>query len=327
MFKDLTYKKPDGNISQIELEKLTSFFLYLIKNKHQVRIIFRGENYSNLKVKLNLNGDNDYNKLSSFLFLLGDKGRTYRNEFKKKILKKNKIYSLNCISDDLVKNIFKKLNYILTRKANNKEVQLFKTKNIEFCEYFLNTKNKEHLKDKIKSLENVDDKIKVRDYYLSLLHKIGKIGFYNNSFFISTTTDFNVAKKFSENTCSSTRLILFSWVSFPMNKIGVSFNYLNKSSNLIKSLGLPIYNRIFYQAQNEISIKGGLLPHYILGFLKLESKEFIVNPNFLNSNKDFIGMVKDGFNIDQTTFNEKLDETDYNGFFTINEDGLLEDIN
>ena len=68
-----------------------------------------------------------------------------------------------------------------------------------------------------------------------------------------------------------------------------------------------------------------MLPHYLLGFIDIEKKEFIVNPNFFSSNKSFCEIVENGFDIDQSSFQEKIDKTDYCGFFMIDEDGIISD--
>ena len=78
LFENLNFIINEKDLDDNELSKISSFIRLLSKSKY--KIIYRGENYENLKNKFNLNGDHDYIKLNQFLFLLGDKGKTYRKE-------------------------------------------------------------------------------------------------------------------------------------------------------------------------------------------------------------------------------------------------------
>lgn len=63
-------------------------------------------------------------------------------------------------------------------------------------------------------------------------------------------------------------------------------------------------------------IKGGILPHYIIGYAVKDS--FIVNPNLItqiSSSYDFESLLKDGIWTDQTHFDEIRQKTKYKGGF------------
>ena len=324
----LIYKVNGRVLDDCEIEKFNTFYEYLNKNPKKVKLIYRGENYDNLKEKLNLIGCNDYNKLNQCVFLLGEKGRVYRNEYKNKIKHKSKIYSIDNINESLFNKIFDKFNIIFSKKFIKPEIIIFKSNNFEFSEYFKDkSKNKLDFISKINSVNIISEKLKIRDYYLSLLHKIGVIGFHHNSFFTSTSTDYNTAINFSKNPNNSEKIIFVSWVKYPINRIGINFNYLNLFKNKILQIGLPTYNKSFFPTQNEISIKGGLLPHFILGYIRLEDNIFEINPNLFPSTKVFEKTVKNGFKIDQSNFTEVLNETDYSGFFMLDDNNEYSDIN
>lgn len=320
MIKADIYKTKDRTLTSEEVEKINSFYLFISNRPRSARIIYRGENYQNLQKKLNLVGDNDYTKLSYFIFLIGEKGRVYRQEYKNRITKKNKIYSINDISPDFFYYIFAKLNKVL-EKHERVDVIDFKKKNSDLFDYFSNNKNKDKFVNDIKRITSDDIQLKIRDYYLNLLHTLGKIGFYYNSFFVSTTTDLSIAKYFSKNKSNLGRIVFLSWIPFPLFHIGLTFNYLNGAKELIRSFNLPIYSKSFFPGQNEISVKGGLLPQFILGFLKLKENEFVVNPHFLNTNKTFHNIMKYGIDIDQNLFENEIRKTDYSNFFTLNTEG------
>lgn len=327
MFKDLKYKNNGSELSVEELEKINSFFLALSQNKLRTRIIFRGENYQSLKEKFSLNGNSDFNKLNAIIFQIGAKGRVYRDEYKKKIKNKNKIHAIDSVETNLFKYIFHKINYILSKKKNREEIKQFKCNNKDIDDYFLDKNKMNDFLTKVSSSKNNQEKIRIRDYYLNLLHQVGGIGFYNNSFFLSTSTDIKVAEKFSAKFTNSEKIIFISWVNYPINKIGISFNYLNKLSSKLLNMGLPTYSKSFFPKQKEVSIKGGLLPHYILGYIRPEKKELILNPNLFTTNKDFNGIIKNGFDIDQTNFKKFLNKTDYSGYFILDENNIYSDFN
>lgn len=101
---------------------------------------------------------------------------------------------------------------------------------------------------------------------------------------MSVTTDFKTANQFAQD------VIIYGWV--PQNiiyrntlSIFSSIEYVitdNKSS--IKQLGLPYCAMPVYPDQKEISLRCGLLPHFIIGF-KID-KKFYVNPAiFVTMNK------------------------------------------
>lgn len=326
MIKNLKFRIIDRDLNHEELEKLTAFILYLNANSTKIRVIYRGENYESLKNKLNLTDDEDYIRLSYFIFLIGDKGRTYRKSYREEIKNKNKVYSIDCTEDTFFENIFLKMRKILSN-SKKPEIINFNAKNDILSKYFLNTNNKIDFLNKINAITNDKEKIKIRDYYLSLMHQIGKIGFYNNSFFTSTSFDYNKAIYFAENDSSSEKIIFVSWVKYPLNNIGVSFNYLNNAKSLIKSSQLPNYNTSFFPRQKEFAVKGGLLPHYILGYIKVDKNEFEINPNFFFTKKSFDEILINGFDIDQSDFHEALTQTDYKGFFQFNLESEYIDIN
>jgi hypothetical protein len=85
---------------------------------------------------------------------------------------------------------------------------------------------------------------------------------------------------------------------------------------MIKRFGLPFYEISPYKEQNETCIKGGLLPHYIIGYSVEDS--FIVNPGLISqisSEYDMNRIIIEGIEIDQSEFKEVLKTTKYKGGF------------
>lgn len=54
---------------------------------------------------------------------------------------------------------------------------------------------------------------------------------------------------------------------------------LRRNINM-EAIGLPVYEKSFFPYQKEVTLKGGLLPHYLLGYLhnKRSEKIFEINP-------------------------------------------------
>ena len=322
----LTFKNNNQDLTIEEFQKISAFLMFLLKNQSfRLRFIYRGINYSNLRETLRLNDVTiDYERINQFLFLIGDKGRAYRQEYQDKIKNKNKQFSINDIGEDIFKSIFKKYQQVLKIKGRP-EIEKFKLNNPVFVEYF---SSKENANIFLKTIQELPEskKTELRDYYFRPLHHLGVIGFYPNSFFLSTTRAYSVAGKFANHERPvEDPIILHGWVPKPINRIK-TFSNIDDSIKMNKLLfKLPTYEKSFFPEQKEISLKGGLLPHYILGYLRPKLKEFEVNPNLFSTSKSFTKIIQEGFDIDQTLFIAALNETDYSDFFTVDENGKYSD--
>jgi hypothetical protein len=305
-----------------DIEKLKSFLIFLNSNNTH-EIIYRGDDLKELFNRFKVYDDLNFNQ---YLFLIGDKGKVYRKKFKETISDKTKIYPLNSTEKYLFERIFNKFN-MLFRKKDSARINMFKGKNNSFCNYFLNKENRADFLSKITTIKNRQDKLKIRDYYLALLHNIGKIGFYSNSFFLSTSLDFNVALSFAKNNDSDEPIIFVSWIRDAENSIGITREKIENTKSILDKLELPRYRTSFYPEQKEVLVKGGLLPHYVLGYLKINERKFVINPHFINSNNDFKDIANYGFDIDQSKFSEILSKTEFDGYFTLSNGTFWDDNN
>ncbi|MBO4806568.1 MAG: hypothetical protein J5554_11040 [Paludibacteraceae bacterium] len=263
------------------------------------------------------------------MFMLGEKSHHYESNTKS-------LFCIDDISSELFEYIFDKLNKLCKNNFNSEKtrstVRTFLDNNPIIEKFFLNENADEYKKQKDDFILRIgkqkkQDKIHIKDYYLSLIHTIGK-SLSPNSCMISTSEDINVAQKFKNDS------VIVSWL--PQKERGrqlIKFNNINKVDSLIKRIGLPYYDISPYKEQKEICIKGGLLPHYIIGYSIEEKKSFIVNPYLLteiSSLSEFEienkikSIINDGISIDQTKFNDELAKTKYKGGF-INIDGFYYD--
>ncbi len=293
-----------------EFQKFTSFIYQLIKKQSlkKLRIVFRGENLTSLYKKLNVE-ENNIQKFNDLLFLIGDKGRIYQSDYFNEIKNKNKIFKISDVSTEIFDYIFYKLNKLFKSKAKNSELKSFQEENKKFSIYFLDKNNKNNFVQLISQLGEFE-KLQIRDYYLTLLHKCGNAGLFNNTFFISTTTNYKVSRSF---TGSQKGVILISWISLKIRK------YENPKK-IIRKYKLPLYKKILYANQHEVSLKGGIFPHFLIGYLDLLNNKFHINSNFFNEQRSIIEIINKGFYIDQSEFEENLELTNYVNYVQLDYD-------
>lgn len=258
----------------------------------------------------------DIEKFANIMFSIGHKSIYYTNDGSNK-----KLFCLNDCSIELFNSVFDKLKDKLCKvnfdaQGTKEKVSSFLNSNKDFCNYFKTETNR---KDFLLKIENLDDekKIIVKDYYLSLMHIIGRSMSGNNSYMISTSTKIKVAKKFKKD-----GIIIVSWLPITERRDQIiKYNEVNKLNDEIKKMGLKYYVRPPYIEQEEICVKCGLLPHYIIGYSLDDS--FIVNKHLLtdlNMALDLDSIIKDGIELkfDQECFYNILKETKYKrGFICI----------
>lgn len=269
-------------------EDKTTFFLNNIQkliSSRKIKFIYRGE--SHLKEIYNFDCSN-IELLCNYIFCLGEKGKIFlSSSYTEMSLSKLWKFMHNTVC---------KLNF----NSENSRIKIQNFLNINSClnTYFSNNENKEKFMD----FENDEYEKVIIEYYYTLLHTM-YINANRKSHFISTSINLDIANEFS----STEGIVIYGWISKK------EFNKQHKSRNSLKSkiteIGLPTYEGSVFPEQKEITLKCGLLPHYILGFQY--KNKFYVNPNFLNQTvSDEI--IYNGLEIDQSDFNTLLNNTKYN---------------
>ena len=270
-------------------------------------ILYRGSNPEQIfQTKLF-----DIEGFSRILMTLGEKSHHFES---------NK-YPLICIDDcsiEVFEFVFdrfhdKVCNLSFSNPNSLEKVKLFLEANPSINNYFSDGNNKARFISTISELSD-SKKRNVLDYYFSLLHTIGKSA-DGNSYFISTSKNIEIAKQFKND-----GVIVITWVpSSERNRQIICNNDINKLDSFIKTTGLPYYEVSPYSDQEEVCVKGGILPHYIMGYVYQDS--FIVNPNLLtqiSTSYDFESLLKDGIYTDQINFDNELHKTKYKrGFLCI----------
>ena len=198
-------------------------------------------------------------------------------------------------------------NIKFTAPRTIEEVSSFLISNKDFYNYFRKEANREDFLSRIGNLDE-EEKIKVKDYYLSLMHIIGRSMSGNNSYMISTSTKIKIAEKFKKD-----GIMIVSWLPITERRYQfIKYSEVNNLNEEIINMKLPYYVKTPHIEQNEICVKCGLLPHYIIGYSHEDS--FIVNKHLLtkfNMARDLDSIINDGIKINQERINEILKETKY----------------
>jgi len=277
----------------------------IIENK--ALLVYRGENKENLNNKLCFT---DLDNLFYKLFHVGDKSKYLikSNTFKRYL------DDINDVSVNVFKIIFDKINKV--QKENNAKS--------EFKAYFTDIENKEDFLKKIIKLNN-KSKLRIRDYYFSYLHQEA-IDENKSSFFVSTSKDVEVAEGNTEEV--ENKFIIYYFISKPYIDLAI---YSRNEPYLKKYCidnDLPIYSAPYFD-EDEVCVKAGLFPNYILGVTSYidEEEVFILNPYlFFYYDNGLENFISEGLPVNKEIFDAILAKTNYDGIFLSREDNKYEEI-
>jgi hypothetical protein len=158
----------------------------------------------------------------------------------------------------------------------------------------------------------VDDDLDIRDYYLAYLHKIGSTRV--SSFFLSSTSELEVAHGFAEGIEAEPRELLCYIYADPLPELGrgrtLSIDpqdetYRRFIKEKLKARKLPHCDWP-YEKESETMIMAGIMPHLLWCIADLTNRKLIVHPQL------FCTPLKTLYlNIDQSNFDEELTKHTY----------------
>lgn len=244
----------------------------------EIVILYRGTTKDKLRERLkeeHQTSSSDY--WMNTLFNWGEKAKSYlsKKEIDKEILK-----SIDDISSETFTFIFKKIGTILM--GENEIVSNFISQNPDFDTYFKKTKNLSSFL-KIILNQNISEQLKIRNYYLRIIHTIFELGNKNEaSIFVSTSKNLHTASNFSNE---ENGIVIIYWLAKPIVRFGLSIDIIHDITELAINLKLPYYFSEFYPKDNEFCILGALFPGQIIGYI--DKKDFIINSNLLESGLEF----------------------------------------
>lgn len=289
-----------GNGSPIEgmnEDKLCSFVGTLRTEK--ANIIFRGD-------KTEIFNSTDVLEISYRIFMLGPKAESFwkqRSRYLKKNICKNLIV-------DLYSEFKKAFTMECIKSVNTKKhLKDFMNSEYDFVSYFKN-ENSADFYNKISGLPECDKQF-VLDYYNAILHSMGHL-VHHGSYQISTTKSLEVAKDFASD------IIYIAWIPKENvhNRLAICLSNRELCNEKIFAFGLPTCKLpSVFPEQSEVCMKFGILPHFLLGFIY--EKKFVVNPNLFSTFKSFEKCVVEGFDVDQSGFNEVLGLTKYKRSYVV----------
>lgn len=289
------YKNGMHILDEGEKDFFTSF-LEKMDSSSQKKYIYRGNHNLISQYKTDTN---DLPLLSEKIFMVGEKGKNMWQECDTNIEEKK----------DIIDALFENLEKKLREYCGGDNASYFIKKNLEMCSYFTGV-NRDDFRSKITQKgEKIQQEI--LDYYYVFLHTLDS----NHSEFLSTSENLQVANRFRNRN----GIILVGWVPAQEEKKRI-IKYIDVNgyyADFVKEVKLPQWHSV-YQNEQEICLKCGLLPHYMIGFITyIENREcFVINPAILKKDKRGIDdIILDGLVIDQSSFFESLKTTQYKGYY------------
>lgn len=307
-------------LTQDELLKLWEFY-NLFTGSVYSRLIMRGESNQNLGRQFCVDTRNPV-MLAERLFLTGEKARAcWANDW-------------FVDPDDTSRENFKKIceslfHYLYDGKSGNGKradrIRFFCERNVAF------TKALENIPQIVKEYLKLDhsDRRAANLHYLSLSHTINSLEYRRASGFISTTTNAQVAEQFTEDA------MIYGWVPRTTTMAHPARRTIDNvavgNSKTLKEMGLPYPDTPVYPDQNEISIRCGLLPHFIIGFTA--GRDFYVNPaiypaidrmhelnSFIELSRYRRHLQQWGLEVNQEGFEDFIRQTGFSRYFTFDGD-------
>ena len=259
-----------GELSHEEVIKLWEFYNLFVGSRNS-KLIMRVESDENLRSQFFADTKNP-ELLAECLFMTGEKGRVCWTD------------KAFVNPDDVSTENFENIRRLLAQSINSgvrghrnrgKRMRDFYERNYEFCE---SLENRTQMAEAYNKLED-EDKRKVNLYYLSVVHTINGYEYKRISTYVSTTADVAVADQFTGDMC------VYGWVPVASKSHTERYRTVDvvslKDAVDIKHTGMPYCNTPVYPEQEEVAVRCGLLPHFILGFTV--GRIFYVNPSIFTA--------------------------------------------
>lgn len=286
------------------------------KNK-KVLTTFRGDSYASLADRVGCESGWD-GVIYQRTFYFGAKSKHFL-ENNKTVAKRRHLNSIEDVSEATFEFLFKKIAKIC--HADAYKGHPFWDANRDIVELFTNPENRAYFLSRVNAASE-EMKVLVRDYYLYLLHTAGRKGVADESMLVSTSTQWLQAEAFVSR-LNAGKIIYYYFVPAPFERYCITSQISTHAFDLIRYLSLPVYafNSGLYPKQREVSIRGGLLPHFMLGILRVDLNEFVVNPHLLAMpEEDLDSILVSGIKIDQSDFNDRIKETLYQRYAELDGD-------
>ncbi|EOB3677329.1 hypothetical protein ACHELX_004230 [Vibrio vulnificus] len=321
---DINYK-PLNSHSEAKFIRLREYLAEKDK-EGDILLVYRGEELRNIKKRLfkvpdNVSGEALFDRL----FFIGDKARHLHLDGNAN--DRGALMGLNDCSQETFEYIFRRLQNICQGKMRRKVTEHTSNK---FQNYFLDDNNLPRFVDSVNRAFNDKSLLKIRDYYLYLLHAAGSEGVRVETTLVSTSTNPKIAYQFSRvHQKPQNKVIFHYFVPAPFYKLAVAPWISEHHQSIVVSCGLPTYKPYgLFPSQREVAIKGALFPHFIIGVELLDKKQFVVNSYALDLDENqFDYIARSGFDIDQSNFAQRILDTAYLAYGQTDLNGNYQQIN
>jgi hypothetical protein len=322
-------KNQDGLFKLTEIQEVIfNDFLELLDSSDlagKIRILYRGENLNSLQRKLggDISTSTGISDLYKKCFFVGDKAKEYLLAGNSVRLARNWDFNIGKADPGDFKFIFEEISKLV--KGNN--AYIFSQIENDFCAYFNAIENLPQFVSTLTEIDNENELLAIRDYYLWILHNLGADSFKFSSYFISSTCKLSVARScaYQEGEVSGPVVFLY-FVPSPTIHFGLNLDDINTISSKMEGLMLPSYINSIYE-EDETSLKGALFPHFIFGIYEFNTGRFIMNHHFFKKENISISHVQNaGLIIDQQNFEDFLKETNYDGGVLTDRTGTFQTI-
>ena len=277
-----------------------------------VLLLYRGDELSNIRNRLFQDQARATNQeLYDRLFYIGEKARHFSVDLYNP---DERLYltGINDCSGETVDFIFHRIGEVINAPSLISRVR--KHTSERFRNYFLTQSNIQRFNEAFNSAYNPELRLEMRDYYLYFLHVAGAAGIRAETSFVSTSFDKRVAVGFAFNARRRTGLVVLHYfIPAPFEKFAIAPWIVGHHQKVVYACGLPTYKVYgLFPKQKEVSVKGALFPHFLIGVEVLEDKVFLVNSHLMRTDEaDFEQVVKTGIPIDQRHFEERICDTGY----------------
>ena len=264
------------------------------KDKNWITLLKRGVtkgfafNQVNLDIK-----HNNIEDFAKMLFFYGEKAKYFWNDRLKTTGQLD--FGINDTSTDFFKFIFNEFGNLINNDTCKRGTKNYFNKNKEAITYFKEKNNIQIFTSTISKLSE-QEKVSIRNYYLTILHQLGEHGYKDNSHFVSGTRNVNIAERFGNS-----EIVINFWQP----------NFNKTAAVLVPNQNLPQFIGKPYKNQNELSVFTVILPHFIYSF-KFKG-ELYLNPAIEKiTNFEIIALT--GLDIDQENITRKSKEdTNFRG--------------
>lgn len=252
--------------------------------RNDISCLFRGESRhvfgSKTGIELNDIDDPKYDRF----FIIGSKAKSY---FKKK---DNVKVLRQFDSNAKIDYIFKELNKLSKEAAYAQKLALFSS-----------NKNFAKFKKLMQGMSNSAHRLTIENFFLAFIHTLSSSPEEINahSVLISSTRDFKVAKKFSNN-----GFIIVFWAQNPLQHQAIDYNHIKKYNELLSKYDFPMIGTIHFPDEFEVTMFSAIFPDNIFYVYDLLKGKLVFNPYLINT--DLKNILTLGINVDQSNFNGKL---------------------